>query len=131
MAKKKKRQLSKLEISARQVWLAGLGALAEAEKRGDKAFQSLVKKGKKYEALVPSAGKVARDGVEAARKHAEQAWHDMESAFEHRLERALERVGVASRSEVEGLRKKVAEHDKALSRAAKAERKARRTTAKK
>ena len=43
---------------ARQVWLAGLGALAKAEKEGSKLFDTLVQRGEELEAsLLRTEGK--------------------------------------------------------------------------
>ena len=69
MAKKKDDALHAVKTSANKVWLAGLGALAQAGKQGDKLFKTLVKKGKKYEDLIPTSGDV-RDTVDAAKKQA-------------------------------------------------------------
>ena len=86
MPKKSARGIEDLRASLDRIWLAGLGALAETEKRGDKLFKTLVKKGKKHQ-LVPFA----------------------EAAIDRRIERALERLGVATSAEVASLRKEVAQ----------------------
>ena len=107
MAKKKDDALDALKTSANKVWLAGLGALAQAGKQGDKLFKTLVKKGKKYEDLIPTSGDV-RDTVDAAKKQASETYNSMEAAFDRQVANALERAGVARQAEVNALRKEVA-----------------------
>ena len=104
MAKKK----GDLKASMEKVWLAGLGALAQAEKQGDKLFKSLVRRGKKYEDLIPVAGEAVKDSVKAARKQANDAFQGMESAFDKQVKAAMERAGLASKKELDALKKEVA-----------------------
>ena len=56
--------------SINKVWKAGLGALSEAEKRGDQLVQTLVEKGKHYEDLVPAAEDAVKDSLSAAKEQA-------------------------------------------------------------
>lgn len=106
MAKKKDDALRALKTSTNKVWLAGLGALAQAGKQGDKLFKTLVKKGKKYEDLIPTSGDV-RDTVDAAKKQASETYNSMEAAFDRQVANALERAGVARQAEVNALKKEV------------------------
>jgi poly(hydroxyalkanoate) granule-associated protein len=107
MAKKKDDALHVLKTSANKVWLAGLGALAQAGKQGDKLFKTLVKKGKKYEDLISTAGDV-KDTVDAAKKQATETYTSMEAAFDRQVANALKRAGVAQQAEVDALKKEVA-----------------------
>ena len=106
MAKKKDDALYALKTSANKVWLAGLGALAQTEKQGDKLFKTLVKKGKKYEDLIPTSGDV-KDTVDAAKKQATETYTSMEAAFERQVATALKRARVAQQAEVNALKKEV------------------------
>ena len=115
MAKKKNDVLDDLKSSAEKVWLAGLGALAQAEKQGDKLFKSLVKKGKKFDDLLPSAGDALKDSVAAAKKQANRTFSDMEAAIDRQVAKAIKRAGLARQSDVNALKKEVAK----LKRAAK------------
>lgn len=108
MAKKKSTALDEFKSSMEKVWLAGLGALAQAEKQGDKLFKSLVKKGKKYEDLVPRAEEAVKDSVKAARKQAGETFSGMEDAFDKQVKAAMQRAGLASQKEVDALKKEVA-----------------------
>ena len=107
MAKKKDDALHAMKTSANKVWLAGLGALAQAGKHGDKLFKTLVKKGKKYEDLIPTSGDV-KDTVDAAKKQASETYTSMEAAFDRQVANALQRAGVARQNEVDALKKEVA-----------------------
>lgn len=107
MAKRTKDPIEELKSSAERVWLAGLGALAEAEKRGDKLFKELVRKGKNYEDLLPDAGESLKDSVDSARKQANLAWKDFESVFDEKVQGAMSRMGVARQSEVDALKQEV------------------------
>lgn len=108
MAKKKAERLDDLKATAEKVWLAGLGALAQAEKQGDKLFRSLVKKGKRYEEFIPLAGDAVKDSVTTAKKQASDAFQGMESAFDRQVKAAMKRAGLASKSDVDALKKEVA-----------------------
>lgn len=109
MAKRKDDRLQDLKTSFEKVWLAGLGALAQAEKQGDKLFKTLVKKGKKYEVLIPVAGEVVKESVKAARKQANDAFQGMEAAFDRQVKAAVKRAGLASKKDVEALKKEIAD----------------------
>lgn len=110
--KKKKKQID-LRESAQKVWLAGLGALAAAEKQGDKLFENLVKQGKKIEPMlrepVEAAGDSVSASVQAAQKEAKKKFKMVESAFDQQVAAAMDRMGVASKSEVKALKKRIAE----------------------
>ena len=108
MAKTKDDRLEELKASFEKVWLAGLGALAQAEKQGDKLFKTLVKKGKKYEVLIPVAGEAVKGSVKAARKQANEAFQGMEAAFDRQVKAAMKRAGVASKKDVDALKKEIA-----------------------
>ena len=107
MAKKKDDRLEDLKTSFEKVWLAGLGALAQAEKQGGKLFKTLVKKGKKFEVLIPIAGDAVKDSVKTARKQANDAYQGMEAAFDRQVKAAMKRAGVASKKDVAALKKEI------------------------
>jgi poly(hydroxyalkanoate) granule-associated protein len=97
----------------RDVWLASLGALATVENESTKAFQSLVERGKSLE----SAGrKQLTTTVEQAAEQGDQALQSVGSAGEdtrdlvlRTVDRALDRIGIASRSEVNRLADQIGE----------------------
>lgn len=122
MPKKNPERLENLKSQAQRIWLAGLGAFAEAEKKGDKLFRSLVKKGKKYEIAVRepigNAGEALSGSVEAARNQAGKTFKELELAIDRRVAATMQRFGVASRDEVEKLEKEIASLKKALKKSA-------------
>lgn len=114
MAKSKtgKTDKSGLAASARKVWLAGLGALAEAEDRGDKFFKALVKKGKNVEPAFQepfeAAGETLKESVAAARSSASKGVKELEGVIDRAVASAMKKAGLASSKDVEALRKEIA-----------------------
>ncbi|MCX7228676.1 MAG: phasin family protein [Burkholderiales bacterium] len=104
--------------SAQQIWLAGLGAFAKAQEEGNKVFEALVKEGKdiqkrtrataeeKLGAVTGRVGSVAGNlGTVAGTlsKQATDSWDRLETVFEERVARALNRLGVPTNSDVQAL----------------------------
>jgi len=97
--------------SAGQIWLAGVGAFATAQKEGTKIFDSLVKEG---EAIQEHAKKTAQDTfnevkARAAKSWDEMSWSQLERVFEDRVARALHSLSVPSRKDLDTLSHRVAE----------------------
>jgi poly(hydroxyalkanoate) granule-associated protein len=104
-----------LSESAQQIWLAGVGAFSRAQAEGTKLFEALVKEGLTLE---QSARKFAggqadavRDVVESkvgqARERATDTWDRLEKVFEERVQRALVKLGVPGRDDLNELSKRV------------------------
>ena len=108
--------------SAREIWLAGLGAysVAQAEsgkliEQGNKLFEKLVSEGNKLEKKTRSVAESAvgdiKGGVEtkvdAVRKQAVDNWDKLENIFEDRVARVLGRLGVPSADDVNRLSERV------------------------
>ncbi|MEP6634201.1 MAG: phasin family protein, partial [Luteimonas sp.] len=109
-------RLSKtLSESAQQVWLAGVGAFGRAQAEGGKLFDALVKEGLNFEQTARKfAGGRAdqvRDVVEnrvgQARERATDTWDRLEKVFEDRVQRALTKLGVPGRDDLNELSKRV------------------------
>ena len=111
MTKKQTDAFERLSASARKIWLAGLGAIAEAEERGDEIFESLVESGESYEkTLKEPIGKASgafQESVSTAKSKATSALSDLERLVERQVAAAMKTMGLASRAEVESLRKEV------------------------
>jgi poly(hydroxyalkanoate) granule-associated protein len=111
MTKKEKDPFERLSASARRIWLAGLGAIAEAEKRGDEIFESLVESGEGYEKNLKVPMDKARGAVEetvsTARSRASSALGELERMVDRQLRDAMKKMGLATRAEVESLRREV------------------------
>lgn len=103
--------------SAQQIWLAGLGAFGDAQKKGSHLFEGLVKEGINLEAKTRklATGKVdeMRDAVESSvsqvRERTQETWDRLEQVFEQRVSRALSKLGVPGRKELDELLKRVEE----------------------
>ena len=103
--------------SAQQIWLAGLGALTKAREDGTKLFENLVKEGLNLEAATRkiATGKVdevrgaVETGVSQVRERTQETWDRLEQVFESRVSRALGKLGVPGRKELDELLKRVDE----------------------
>jgi poly(hydroxyalkanoate) granule-associated protein len=101
--------------TARQIWLAGLGAFIAAEEEGSRLFEVLVKHGEEIEGQTKkmAEGKVdaVKDRVESTveemRDKTTDTWEGMEQVFEDRVARVLNRLGVPTQEDVEALGKHI------------------------
>ena len=97
--------------SAQQIWHAGMGAFGRAQEEGSKLFEALVKEGSGLELKTRklAGGKVdaVRDAVEnrvgAVKERAADTWDRLEKVFEDRVQRALVRLGVPGRDDLQSL----------------------------
>ena len=108
--------------SAREIWLAGLGAfsVAQAEsgkmiEQGNKLFEKLVSEGVKLEKKTRDVAETAvsdiKDEVEskvgAVRQQAVDNWDKLENIFEDRVARVLGQLGVPSAADINKLSERV------------------------
>lgn len=108
--------------SAQQIWAAGLGALKGAQGQGGKLFESLVKEGLSIEqktrkfatGKVDEVRDVVEHKVEKVKERASDTWDKLEKVFEDRVSRALGKLGVPGRDEMEALVTRVEELSKAV-----------------
>ena len=109
-------RLSKtLSESAQQIWLAGVGAFSRAQAEGGKLFEALVKEGMTLEQtarkIAGGRADVVREEVESrvgqARGRAVDTWDKLEKVFEDRVQRALVKLGVPNRDDLNGLSARV------------------------
>ena len=102
---------------AREIWLAGLGALQRLEDEGDKVFETLVERGKRYEDTrrdqIEDATEHLRDRQQALTQNVAQrfdtATRSVEKAVSDTLSGTLEQIGVPTRTEVRDLSRRVGE----------------------
>jgi poly(hydroxyalkanoate) granule-associated protein len=104
-----------------QVWLAGMGAIAKAQKEGPGAFQDAVSEGLSLlNRSRATAEKMIRDALEStqesvqsrldsARDQATETWDNLEALFQSRVQKALQQIGVPNADEIRLLTKRVAE----------------------
>jgi poly(hydroxyalkanoate) granule-associated protein len=107
--------------NVQQIWLAGMGAIARAQKEGPGAFTDAVAQG--FDLLTRSrsnAEQVIRDAFEtaqetvqtrfgSAREQATETWDNLEALFQNRVQKALNQIGVPSADEIRILTRRVAE----------------------
>jgi poly(hydroxyalkanoate) granule-associated protein len=107
--------------NVQQVWLAGMGAIARAQKEGPAAFQDAVAEGLKLlnrsraqtEKMIRDAFEAAQSTmqtrVEGVRDQAGETWDNLEVLFQNRVHKALRQIGVPNADEIRLLTKRVAE----------------------
>ena len=97
--------------SAQQIWLAGMGAFARAQAEGTKVFEALVKEGATLQKKTQSVAEEKISGVTSkmtsmagdVQAKAGQHWDKLESIFEERTAKALNKLGVPSAKDVDAL----------------------------
>ena len=121
--------LSEVKSYARKIWLAGLGAYAKVGSEGGEYFKELVKSGQRVES---KGKKVVVEQLDAANSQIEQVKSNVsgvrglvevqldkvEKAFDTRVGSALNRIGIASKHDVETLSAKLEELTALLERVA-------------
>lgn len=102
---------NELSKRGREVWLAGLGALATVEEEGSKLFGNLVDRGKEFEKErreeLKEATEKAREQSDEALSQLEEASEETQSVLLNTVNSALERFGVPTQTEIDRLSKKV------------------------
>ena len=110
--------------SAQQIWMAGMGAFGRAQEQGSKLFEGLVREGM---ALEQSTRKIATGNVDRMRgamehtvshvkERAQDTWDRLEKVFEERVSRALTKLGVPGREEIQALTSRVEELNRTVAR---------------
>ena len=106
-----------VKSSAQQIWLAGLGAFSKAQEEGGKVFEALVKEGmglqKKTQAVAEEkisevTGRMSGMAGDVQAK-AGQQWDKLESIFEERTAKALGKLGVPTKKDIETVMARVDE----------------------
>jgi poly(hydroxyalkanoate) granule-associated protein len=101
--------------SAQQIWLAGMGAFSKAQEEGGKVYEALIKEGmslqKKTQGLAEErisavTGKMTAMADGMSNKAGAQ-WDKLESIFEERVAKALNKMGVPSRKDIDALIKRI------------------------
>ncbi len=101
--------------SAQQIWLAGMGAFSKAQAEGGKVFEALIKEGlnlqKKTQGMAEDkisevTGKMTAMAGDVQAK-AGQHWDKLESIFEARTAKAMNKLGVPTAKDVDALIKRV------------------------
>lgn len=110
----------KIKDSARQIWLAGLGAYTKAEEDAGRFFERLVQEGEQLEnktrGVVEKQIKTVEDRVGDVRERATGTWDRLEHMFDQRVSGALRRLGIHRREEIEALERRIAALESELGR---------------
>lgn len=113
---------SSVKDSAQQIWQAGLGAFTRAQAEGTKAFESLVKEGVSIqrktqaaaeEKISEATAKMSTMATDISSKASGQ-WDKLETIFEDRVAKALNKLGVPSAKDVSDLISRIDELNKAV-----------------
>jgi poly(hydroxyalkanoate) granule-associated protein len=113
--------------SAQQIWLAGMGAFSKAQEGRAKVFEALIKEGTSLQRKTQSAAEekigevtdrmsaMAGDVTAKAGQH----WDKLETIFEQRTAKAMNKLGVPTAKDVDALIKRVDELAVAVARLSK------------
>jgi poly(hydroxyalkanoate) granule-associated protein len=101
--------------SAQQIWLAGLGAFAKAQGEGGRLFETLIREGSSLEEKTRKIATSKADevrgavesGVSQVRERTQETWDKLEQVFESRVARALAKLGVPARKDLDDLIRRV------------------------
>jgi poly(hydroxyalkanoate) granule-associated protein len=108
--------------SAQQIWQAGLGALSKAQAEGTKAIEALVKEGTSLqrktqaaaeERISEATSKMSNMATDITSKATGQ-WDKLESIFEDRVAKALNKLGVPSAKDINALVARIDELNKSV-----------------
>lgn len=108
--------------SAQQIWQAGLGALSKAQAEGTKAIEALVKEGTTLqrktqaaaeEKISEATSKMSNMATDITSKATGQ-WDKLESIFEDRVAKALNKLGVPSAKDISALVARIDELNKSV-----------------
>jgi poly(hydroxyalkanoate) granule-associated protein len=108
--------------SAQQIWQAGLGAFTKAQAEGTKAIEALIKEGVSIqrktqsaaeEKLSEASNKMSSMATDISSKASGQ-WDKLESIFEDRVAKALNKLGVPSAKDVNALIARIDELNKSV-----------------
>lgn len=100
---------STVKDSAQQIWLAGLGAFAKAQQEGGKVFEALVQEGLSVqrktqavaeERIADATNRMTGMANDITSKATGQ-WDKLETIFEERVSRTLNKLGVPTAQDVE------------------------------
>lgn len=110
--------------SAQQIWQAGLGALSKAQAEGTKAIEALVKEGTTLqrktqaaaeEKISEATSKMSNMATDITSKATGQ-WDKLESIFEDRVAKALNKLGVPSAKDIDVLISRIDELNRNVSK---------------
>jgi poly(hydroxyalkanoate) granule-associated protein len=123
LSKSDDKQLAEVvRASAQQIWQAGLGAFAKAQKEGGHVFANLVKEGtdlqkrtkRMGDGKVSEVSDTVTKAADSVSKQAAGSWDKLEQVFEDRVARSLKSLGVPTQKDIQALTRRIDELSKAL-----------------
>ena len=109
--KKAEKAADNIADKAREIWLAGLGALSAVEEEGSKFYNNLVDRGAEFEKRgkkqVDSIYKDINDRFKDLEKRITDTYGKAEDKVEDNMAHLVKKMGVPSREEVKDLSSKV------------------------
>jgi poly(hydroxyalkanoate) granule-associated protein len=90
--------------SATEIWLAGLGAFAAAQREGNKLFEALVKQG---ETVRDRTRKAASERIGVLTADASERWDKLGQMLEDPLGRAFHRLNMPTKKDIDELNRRI------------------------
>ncbi len=106
------------KLLPKNIWLAGLGAIARAEKKGDEWLEELMRDGEVYEsekkddldqALLNMTGK-----VKESTSRLRQSFDNIEQSFERKVSSTMSKIGLVSKRELDKVKGQLDELEQKL-----------------
>jgi poly(hydroxyalkanoate) granule-associated protein len=124
MAGKKKSNVGEVAEQFEHAFMAGLGALSDAQKKGAEHFESLIKEGEKFrkkatsktETLIDDVQDAIREMTDGAQSRAtglldqvrdKSQLDKLQSAFDTRVADAMDRLNVPSKNDIDAINRKL------------------------
>ena len=112
-------------LSSHQIWLAGLGAMAQAQAQGSKAIETLVSDGLAFQRKSQEEARACFEEATERLTHMAQGlgqqtagrFDKLEHVFEERVARALHRLGMPTLQDMADLQTRVADLEAQLAKA--------------
>ena len=94
--------------TARQMWMAGLGAFVKTGQEGGRLFSSLVEEGENFQEKVSTkTTNQVNDTVDNVMNRASGQWDKLEAILEDRVIKVLDKLGVPTKDDVAELVEKI------------------------
>ncbi|TCS41989.1 phasin family protein [Reinekea marinisedimentorum] len=94
--------------TARQMWMAGLGAFVKTGQEGGRLFSSLVEEGEQFQEKVSNKATDQVNGtVDSVMTQASGQWDKLEAILEDRVIKVLDKLGVPTKDDVSELIEKI------------------------
>jgi poly(hydroxyalkanoate) granule-associated protein len=94
--------------TARQMWMAGLGAFVKTGQEGGRLFSSLVEEGESFQEKVSTkTTNQVNDTVDSVMNRASGQWDKLEAILEDRVIKVLDKLGVPTKDDIAELVEKI------------------------